>query len=76
MQLEELSTEEKVAIARDMMMNPGKYGLSEAFIREWKMNNISQASDTVGRISGNLRDELADAAINTYRELKKMEEEK
>ena len=68
MDTKKLSMEELTQLADDMFANPPKYGLTEELIHQLYVDNFNAISDIIGKIPENLRDELADAAIDAYKE--------
>ena len=70
MDIEDLSMEELVDLAKDMLSNPYKYGLKEEQIRQWKFENINEAASRLHEMPENQRDELANGIISVYEEMK------
>lgn len=68
MESKKLSTEEAIALAKDMMADPMKYGLTQEQIRQWAIDGYDKVSGIIEALPEGLRDEAADAAIYAYKE--------
>lgn len=62
--------EEAVALVRDMMANPKKYGFTAEHIHQWALESINVAAETMPKIPECLQDVLSDDIITAYKERK------
>lgn len=63
-----MTDEERLSLARDMLDNPEKFGLSNDFLRKWYFNNLENGAEVLDRITESESDRLSDVLIDVYKE--------